>query len=65
MSIQSNGRIAVNSIYIYKQSQNRVDPDQLASQKAEDLDLHCFQNSKSLLTIVNMAEHFLLPAVYA
>ena len=29
---------------IYKQSVNSVDPDQLASQKPADLDLHHFQN---------------------
>ena len=25
-------------------AENRVDPDQLASEKPADLDLHCYQN---------------------
>ena len=34
----------VSYISIFIKSQNSVDPDQLASQKPADLDLHCFQN---------------------
>ena len=40
---------------IYKQSINRVNPDQLASKKPADLDLHCFRNTNSFSMIrINM-----------
>ena len=37
---------------------NNVDPDQLASLKPDDLDLHCFQNRIyiSILSILKIAE---------
>ena len=44
--IQCIGRIPVLSILfiVYIQKENSVDPDQLASEKPANLDLHCFQN---------------------
>ena len=38
--------------FISPRVENSVDPDQLASQKPADLDLHCFQNRTSMLPLV-------------
>ena len=44
---------------IHKHSGNSVDPDQLASQKPADQDLHCFQNRLNIagfsMVTVNMS----------
>ena len=39
-----NRRIQIIDILFTSRVQNRVDPDQLASEKPADLDLHSFQN---------------------
>ena len=37
-------RVPIISMYLQAEGENGVDPDQLASEKPADQDVHCFQN---------------------
>ena len=39
---------------LYFTVENNVDPDQLASEKPADLDLHCFQNMFIVISRLSM-----------
>ena len=51
---RQRGNLLDSSLCLYKQSENSVEPHQLASKNPDDQGLHCFQ-SKEKLYIMGLA----------